>query len=169
MALDTDSMLQCLSRVRSNLQRLLSARCQIGTIVETKLRKGHRRLRTALLGVITGSLLPEFRIHADDMACLLEDLGTTAATKSSPATGVDVCFGSTLLDRKRAAPQRLRPYNLDGAQVRTDIINFERHAKAFIKSVRALPHESVRKRLDSCEARFDASWQKVAQALREPV
>ncbi len=175
MALDTDTLVQCLSQARSDLESLLAVRAKVVTAVDTKLAKGHSRLRSALCGVI-GELLPAFRIHADNMACLVVDLNGPVLAKFKPATesAVDMFFGPTLFDGKTATPLRsVRPRqrantrrNVD-APTRAVINKLEKNARAFTKSVRALPHESAKRRLDACEARFEKSWKRVHRALRE--
>ena len=161
--LDAVLLGQHLSRVRADLKRLLAARNGVATVIGTTKKKTNRSLRSALLAVIAGSsLLPQFRIHADNVACLLEDV-SVATVEPRCAIGVDTCFGRTLFGSNPAAPQSNAN---DDARMRAAISVFETRAKAFMRSVRSLPHESARTRLDKCEARFYASWQRVVEALR---
>ena len=156
MALDMDAIVPGLLEAHSHLELWFVARNKVATIVDTKLSKGHRQLRSALLTVLADDALAAFRIHADNMACLAEDLGTSPANLSPYATSsaVDMFFGPTLFNRKTAASRRLlhpheradTRHRLD-AHTRAAITNLEKRARPFINSVRELPHESAKRRM----------------------
>ncbi len=173
MKMDAEILVPILLRIRQALERWMAHRSRCLTHLEHDTPSSvERQLRRALIDALVGDPVSEFRVHADNLACLVADsIGDDGVfARAGVRAAVDMFFGRSLFrpgadSGVLGGDWQWQPRRGLGAEDRAAIRSAEVAGRDFMNLVRTLPHESAKKRLDECERLYDAAWRRVHAAL----